>query len=509
MPSFLDPQTVAVLLDELRRSMRGLLRDLRRDLASYSSTVTEFHLPLEYWRLVEQRLPGEAYSNWKAVGWIESLNDLLFFIDVRAQFNAERDRRGFADSLFEDCRTRFYENSYLDELFPSGAAQAGGLDRRLTLLCGRLARAAIQESISLIPDLACEWVANQKRRTWDVSWEGGADFEQAIAAGTIAVGCEGAGLRAASSRLLQGATLHISADGLAVKRGRKTSLLISKGELVDRDWRYQAEQWIRPGLTLGPTLVYGKDRTPIRVDPTQPGIGTKIRRALHVIEEAWPEGAELLGLLTSRIVPLKARGVVSFSYRHRPGLSFINVFDRTPLDLIDDLIHENSHHHLNLLLRKHRFLNGDHTDEIFYSPWRRSLRPIRGILHATFTFTMGAMLFERLSSWKAIGNGREARGETGLTEEELLRARFRCMEEVASVHYSLRDLAHARTLGWLSGSGGKLVSQLEKTIGKVEQNLAPYKRVVQHSQFGPVLRRHIDELRTARQAYGSVKLSTI
>ena len=34
------------------------------------------------------------------------------------------------------------------------------------------------------------------------------------------------------------------------------------------------------------------------------------------------------------------------------GLSFINCFDRDHLDLIDDVIHENSHHHLNLLLRK-------------------------------------------------------------------------------------------------------------------------------------------------------------
>ena len=60
----------------------------------------------------------------------------------------------------------------------------------------------------------------------------------------------------------------------------------------------------------------------------------------------------MLALLTSRIIPLKAKGVVSFSYRHRPGLSFINCFDRDNLDLIDDVIHENSHHHLNLLLRK-------------------------------------------------------------------------------------------------------------------------------------------------------------
>ena len=82
------------------------------------------------------------------------------------------------------------------------------------------------------------------------------------------------------------------------------------------------------------------------------------------------------------------------------------------LDLIDDLIHENSHHHLNLLLRKHVMYRGDHNQQIFYSPWRRSLRPLRGILHATFTFTMGALLFQRLSSWASGRGGAASRFHT-------------------------------------------------------------------------------------------------
>ncbi len=492
--------------------MRALLRALCRDLASYRSAVVTFRLPLGFWHMVGQRLPDEAYSNWKVVGWIEGLNDLLFFIDVRAQLARERDRRGFAESLWEDCRARFYENSYLDELFPSGEAQTPGLEGRLTGLCRRLAETATQESLCLIPGLAHEWVTTRKTRAWEVPWNFSPDFEQAVPHGDIPYGIEGAALHATQLRqlLTKSTWLQVGQNELRVRIGSRTSQIVADGDLVSDQWCYHSEQWIRPGLTLGPTLVYDKDRAPIRVDPTPVGIGARIRRALHIIEAAWPEGAELLALLTSRIIPLEAKGVVSFSYRHRPGLSFINTFDRTPLDLIDDLIHENSHHHLNLLLRKFRLLNGDHTEEIFYSPWRRSLRPIRGILHATFTFTMGAMLFERLSSFEARGARREARGNIRLTEEELLLARFRCLEEVASVRYSLQDLEYARChLGWLSGSGGKLVSQLEKAIGKVEQNIAPYTRVVQHSQFGPALRRHIDELHTARQAYGSVKLSKI
>ena len=197
-------------------------------------------------------------------------------------------------------------------------------------------------------------------------------------------------------------------------------------------------------ITVGPTLVYGKDRQPRTVASTSADQVKRIKQAWTVVQEAWPEGHEVLALLTTRIIPLKAKGVVSFSYRHRPGLSFINCFDRDNLDLIDDVIHENSHHHLNLLLRKQILYHGDRNQQIFYSPWRRSLRPLRGILHAAFTFTMGAMLFERLSTW-ASGRGGSARWkQAGLTQRDLQRARFRCLEEVESVRYSIQDLEYAR-----------------------------------------------------------------
>lgn len=209
-------------------------------------------------------------------------------------------------------------------------------------------------------------------------------------------------------------------------------------------------------------------------------------------------------------MPLKAKGVVSFSYRHRPGLSFINCFDRGNLDLIDDLIHENSHHHLNLLLRKYVMYRGDHNQKIFYSPWRRSLRPLRGILHATFTFTMGALLFQRLSSW-ASGRGGAARWkQVGLTQRDLHRTRFRYLEEVESVRYALQDLHYAdHHLGWLTGSGRRLVGQLTEAIDQVAGLNEGLQRQVLRSSFGPALRKHIRELQHARQTYGPIRLGKI
>jgi HEXXH motif-containing protein len=261
-------------------------------------------------------------------------------------------------------------------------------------------------------------------------------------------------------------------------------------------------------MTVGPTLVYGKDRQPRTVISTSADQVKRIKQAWTVVQEAWPEGHEVLALLTTRIIPLKAKGVVSFSYRHRPGLSFINCFDRDNLDLIDDVVHENSHHHLNLLLRKQILYHGDRNQQIFYSPWRRSLRPLRGILHAAFTFTVGAMLFERLSAWASARDGSVRWKQAVLTSRDLQRARFRCLEEVESVRYSIQDLEYADWhLKWLTGSGQRLVKQLEETIEQVEHNIAPHRKAVLASTFGPALRRHIKELHQARKTYGPVRLS--
>jgi HEXXH motif-containing protein len=473
LPPLFDAATLAALQDEFRASMRGLLSDLCDELdGPCRKRARTLGLAPQVLRAVGQALKPEDFSHWKVVGWIEELNDLVYFLDVQRQLNKERSRHDFAASFLADCDEQFYEHSYLDDLFPTRKPAPAGLPARLSALCARLAKSIMQESLFLVPDPRRIGSARRARRIGNVLLELGPDFERAELPGSIAIGLDGARVEA------------------------------KNGRVVPPEWlKHPGPRW-PGGLTLGLTLEYGKEKTPIRVVPTRPGMAERIHRALSVIEAAWPEGARVLARLTNRIVPLKAKGVVSFSYRHRPGLSFINVFDRDNLDLIDDLIHENSHHHLNLLLRKAVLYHKDRNREIFYSPWRRSLRPLRGILHATFTFTMGAILFERLSSWMARGKGREASGRTLLTEQQLLRARFRCLEEIASVRYSLKDLAYARRLGWLTPAGWGLVGSLKREIDKVATRIAPYERAVLRSKHGAELKRHQKELSAARRTYG-------
>jgi HEXXH motif-containing protein len=508
--TLLDARVLERLMEEFQHSMRGLLKDICRDFErNYADATCMFELPIEWFRKLGHSFTQNEYSNWKVVGWIESLNDLLYFVDILVQVRQERSRRDIAEQLRAEFREKFYEHGYADEMFPDGKPEPRLLLPRLTVLCQRLAREITQESICLAPRLACAWVATQRKDAWLLSCDLKANVERVELPWVCAVGSAGlsyeapAPVRTALKRAGGQGEFLIKASGIDLLVGDLAHPMVEYGRKERWHWRRIAPLSLREGqygpLVLGPTLVYGKDKTPVAVRPTGPAVSMRMRRALSAITSAWPDGDRLLALLTSRIVPLKATGVVSFSYRHRPGLSAINCFDRDQLDLIDDLIHENSHHHLNLLLRKDVMYQNDHNQEIFYSPWRRSLRPVRGILHATFTFTMGAMLFERLVAWGSTGAGKARWKKAGLGPRDLVRARYRCLEEIDSVRYSLQDLDHAAHLKWLTREGKQLVRQLADALAHIEGRMQAYEKEVSRSSFGPALRRHRSDLARARE----------
>jgi hypothetical protein len=81
---------------------------------------------------------------------------------------------------------------------------------------------------------------------------------------------------------------------------------------------------------------------------------------------------------------------------------------------------------------------------------------------------------------------------------------------VESVRYSLQDLHYAdHHLGWLTGSGRRMVGQLSEAVEQVRQSITPYEKGVMRSVFGPALRRHKKELNQARHTYGPVRLGPV
>lgn len=104
---FDSPSLIALNL-ELRLSMRKLLQDLCRELQDdYADLVSQLAFPTDYLQFLSRTVNAEDLSNWKVVGWIESLNDFVYFLDIWQQWRGESDRREFAEQLFAECQENF------------------------------------------------------------------------------------------------------------------------------------------------------------------------------------------------------------------------------------------------------------------------------------------------------------------------------------------------------------------------------------------------------------------
>jgi hypothetical protein len=155
----------------------------------------------------------------------------------------------------------------------------------------------------------------------------------------------------------------------------------------------------------------------------------QIREAENELSINWKYGYDLYKTLTNKIIIISSPDLVSYSHFTEFGISYINVIDRDLFETIDDLIHENSHHHLNLIIKKFKLLKNLNDNIVFYSPWRQSLRSTYAILHSVFTFSYGALLFENILN-----------NPSSFMKNNLERVAFRFLEENLMLTYSLFDL---------------------------------------------------------------------
>ena len=156
------------------------------------------------------------------------------------------------------------------------------------------------------------------------------------------------------------------------------------------------------------------------------------------------------------VVPLSERGTVSYSQRARPGISYINVFRGSLLDLTDDLLHETAHHRLHALQEVEPLLR-DGGDSVYFSPWRRTFRPLNGILHGAFTFLYRSELFRRI-----LRLGPRARDAAGIVLTPRLRQWLEeeAVRELARCRTSLADLDRAEREGLLTDAGSAVLTKV-------------------------------------------------
>lgn len=186
----------------------------------------------------------------------------------------------------------------------------------------------------------------------------------------------------------------------------------------------------------------------------------RIEVALKLIRKFSPTSWERFSAFTEIIIPINQKEFVSYSHQDLPGFSMINLYHRDFVDLMDDLLHENGHHHLNYYLNLSKLID-EPVENIYFSPWRRTLRPLRGVYHAYFTFFWAFKLFSDLarseeldSIWYLFST----------TEKEKIF--WRAVEEFHMLNYTFQELRWARKQGLINDAGWKLIEEQQKELKK-------------------------------------------
>lgn len=189
----------------------------------------------------------------------------------------------------------------------------------------------------------------------------------------------------------------------------------------------------------------------------------KIEIALKVIKKHSPSSWDRFIAFTETIVPIKQPELVSYSHQDLPGYSMINLYHRDFVDLMDDLLHENGHHHLNYYLNLGKLID-EPVDNIYYSPWRRTLRPLRGVYHAYFTFFWAFKLFADLSKSKELDSIFYL-----FSASEKEKIYWRAVEEFHMLNFTFQELKWARKNGLIHQTGWKLIEEQQKELAKFKR----------------------------------------
>ena len=219
----------------------------------------------------------------------------------------------------------------------------------------------------------------------------------------------------------------------------------------------------------------------------------EIIKALSNIKKAAPHLYTTFKSFTHSIIPVNEKGIVSYSMQSLPGYSSINMFDRDQIDLVDDLLHENGHHYLNTFLNHQDLINED-DDKIYYSPWRKALRPIRGIYHATFTFFWALELFHQLD------NAAEKKILT-FSKEEKIKIKVRFLQEYLMLSYCRVDLDHAFKNKRINKEGNQLIHMIYERVNAYKndfESILEKLKSVDSVQYKEIikLKKELDETRT-------------
>jgi hypothetical protein len=216
----------------------------------------------------------------------------------------------------------------------------------------------------------------------------------------------------------------------------------------------------------------------------------RIELACKLIRHFSPSSWERFEAFTEVIIPIRQKEFVSYSHQELPGTSMINLYDRDFVDLLDDLIHENGHHHLNYYLNLEKLIE-EPIDCIYYSPWRRTLRPLRGIYHAYFTFFWAFKLFSDMAQAKELDSIFYL-----FSAKEKEKIFWRAVEEYHMLNFTFEDLKWAKRQKLISEDGWVLIKEQQAILRKFKTKIPLWEKK---------LKDHKKDLRDLKQTLTKAK----
>jgi hypothetical protein len=386
---------------------------------------------------------------------------------------------------------------YLDHLVPPDPSVDAALRRAIA----RDASARLRRIAGRVSDVPPEILASGDFRTWLSS------VEDALALELAAVGPRSALVEKVAdagilARLAPGGRIPRNFPERVRKSVREELQRASRSlrRILGIDAVYlddDADRGRRLGDPAEPALVsigrvLESKGLEIRIGRPSPSFEKKVVAALELLARAWPEGRNLLAGRTWCVVPVTEWATVSWSSPRKPGIVYIHV-DSSPLVRVaEDLVHETTHVRLHEIEALHPLFTPKALAEDgprFYSPWRREWRPLRGLLHACTTFTVGARFFERLLA-----------SDEALPAARRLWIARRLLEEQAMVASCLPVLRAASRERLLTAAGRRVASAIEREHRALKRAASSAARTLRSTPAGRAQLARFERLRARLDA---------
>jgi HEXXH motif-containing protein len=459
MGAFLPPETTDLVSGIVRRNGRRA-RDLLRDLSAYAGTLQR----REVIRGLRVTLPALGPSERVA---------LLFGPEMRAWLGNTEEalalvRPGGSDLQLFDLVAR---GPYLEILLPHGR-----LDEAFRRRARRLGEDVLERAFKDLPTLLA-FLTPRGVRLGPFEPDLREDGEEARLAGELHLAYPAP----LTLRLSEGTQIELLGrpGPRRLPRAREDALPALEGagaglRLLDRGRSVECRvRDLVPGSGIVLTRRAVSSRGGLRPGPHVRGLGKRLGVALALLHAAWEEGFQEVIAHTRVVTPLEEKGTVSYSLIGRAGTSYINVWGKSVVDLTDDLLHEAAHHRLHGLEEIEGPLDRDDGEPRYFSPWRRSIRPLHGLLHATYTFSYRAELMRRLHLLARKPGGRVPR-ECGRLPRAWLRREM--VREIGMLRRSLADLRDAENRGLLRAPGAALRRAMATRFRGLSRDLAGDRR---------------------------------